>query len=129
LRGVQPLGHLDRQREHCLAVHGLAADAVFQRLAIQKLHCDKRLLVALADLINRADVGMIQGRSRPRFPTKSFQRLRVISHIIGKELQSDEASKMGVLGLVNHTHPAPAEFFDDAVVRNRLPDHGLDART
>ncbi len=28
-----------------------------------------------------------------------------------------------VLGLVNHTHPAAAQLFDDAVMRDSLVDH------
>jgi hypothetical protein len=46
-----------------------------------------------------------------------------LGYIFGQKLQGDEATKLGVLSLVNDTHPAPAKFFDDAVVRNGLPDH------
>jgi hypothetical protein len=34
-----------------------------------------------------------------------------------QELQRDEAMQPGVLGLVDHTHPATAQLCDDAVVR------------
>ena len=34
-----------------------------------------------------------------------------------------KATKPSVLGLADHTHPAYAEFFDDAVVRDLLVDH------
>ena len=34
--------------------------------------------------------------------------------------------KIGVLGFVNHTHPAPAEFLEDAVVRDGLANHGAE---
>ena len=47
----------------------------------------------------------------------------VLGYIFAQKLQGDEATKLGVLSLVNDTHPAPAKFFDDAVVRNGLPDH------
>jgi hypothetical protein len=43
--------------------------------------------------------------------------------IIGQELQGDEALKLGILGLVDHSHPAATEFLDDAVVRDGLADH------
>ena len=38
-------------------------------------------------------------------------------------IESDEASKIDVLGFVDHTHTAAAEFLDDAVVRDDLPHH------
>ena len=66
---------------------------------------------------------MVQSRRRTRFASEAFQGLRVLRHVIGEELQSHEAAEFGVLGLVDHTHAAPAELLDDAVVRNGLADH------
>src|SRR6202035_2919076 len=40
-----------------------------------------------------------------------------------KELQSDKASQGSVFRLVDDTHTSAAQFFDDAVVRDGLPDH------
>ena len=110
----------DRIRFH---LHRPARDPVLQRQAIQKLHGDERLAVVLADLVNRADVGMVQRRGRLRFAPEALQRLRVLGHIIGQELQSDKAAELCVLGLVDHAHPAATELLDDAVVRDGLADH------
>jgi len=41
----------------------------------------------------------------------------------GQELESDEATKLGVLSPVDHTHPAATELLDDAVVRDGLVNH------
>ena len=46
----------------------------------------------------------------------------VPGHVIGQELQGDEAVKPGVLGLVDHTHAPAAELLDNAVVRDGLAD-------
>ena len=67
-----------------------------------------------------ADVGMIQRRSGLRFALKTSQCLLVLGHRIGQEFQRDEPVQPGVLGLIDHTHPAAAEFFDDAVMRINL---------
>src|SRR5262249_31149012 len=40
-----------------------------------------------------------------------------------QKLQSHKAAKFDVLGLVDHTHPAPAELVDDAVVGDGLTNH------
>ena len=75
-----------------------------------------------ADFVDGADVGMVQRGGGPRLAAKAFQGLRVLGHIVGQELQGDEAAEFSVLGLVDHTHPAAAELLDDAVVRDGLAD-------
>ena len=57
-----------------------------------------------------------------RFAAETFERLRIAGHIVGQELERDEAVQAGVLRLVNHTHAATTKFFDDSVVRNGLAD-------
>jgi hypothetical protein len=49
--------------------------------------------------------------------------LRVSGNIVGQELQRNETTQLGVLSLVNDTHPPTAELFNDAVARNGLADH------
>ena len=66
---------------------------------------------------------MIQRRRGARLAPKAFERLRIAGHVVGQELQSHEAAKLGVLGLVDDAHTAAAELLDDAVVGNGLADH------
>jgi hypothetical protein len=56
--------------------------------------------------------------------SETFERLWVARKIGGQEFQGDEAAQFGVLGLVNHTHPAAAQLFDDAVVENGAAVNG-----
>jgi hypothetical protein len=48
--------------------------------------------------------------------------LAIVNHIVGKEFESDKAVKVRIFGLIDHTHSAPAKFFEDAVVRDCLAD-------
>jgi hypothetical protein len=82
------------------------------------------MAVLLADLIYRADIGMVEGRSRLSLTLKPGQRLRVPGHLIRQELQGNKTMESSVLGLVDHTHPATAQLLNDAVVRDGLADHG-----
>ena len=66
---------------------------------------------------------MIQGGSGPRFPAKPFQHRRVLGDQLGQKFKRHHPAQLGVLGLVNHTHPAAAEFLDDAVVRDGMANH------
>ena len=77
----------------------------------------------LADFVDGADVGVVQGGSSAGFPAEALQRLRVLSYVLGQKLQCDKAAKLGVLSLIDHTHAAATEFLDDTVVRNGLVDH------
>jgi hypothetical protein len=98
-------------------------NAVPQCHAVQKLHGDERTTIMLADLVDCADIRMVQGRSCTGFAAETLQCLRILRHIFGEKLQRDEAPKLGVLSLVDHAHAAAAEFLDNAVVRDGLADH------
>jgi len=49
--------------------------------------------------------------------------LCVVGKFDGKELQCDVATKLEVLGLVNHPHPTATKQFEDAVMGDSLADH------
>jgi hypothetical protein len=74
------------------------------------------------DVVDRADVGVIQCGCGLGCALKAGQCLRVPGDIIGQELQGHKTMEPGILGLVNHTHPATTQFLDDAVVRDGLAD-------
>ena len=96
---------------------------MLQRRAVQKLHGDERLAVLLANVINRADVGVVQCGCSLRLALKTGERLRVTGHFLRQELERDEAMQPRVLSFIDHTHAATTELLDDAVVRDGLADH------
>src|SRR2546428_7329780 len=97
---------------------------VLKGLPLQELHDDKVLSLVLADLVDRANIGMIQGGSCPRFTLKSLQRLMIGRELIGQELESNVAAQAQVFGLVDHTHAAATQLLQDTVVGNGLANHG-----
>jgi hypothetical protein len=100
-----------------------------QRLAFQVLHREKRLVsLILADVVNRADVRMIDRGGRPGFAPESVQRTRVGSNVVGQKFQRYKPAKTRVLGTVNHTHASATDFLDDAVMRYGLAGHALGSR-
>jgi len=101
-----------------------ARNLVLQRQSIQILHDDEVLAVAVVNLEDHADVGMVQGRRPLRLALEASESLCVFGNIVRQELQSHKAVEFDVLCLVDNTHPAAAEFIDNAVVRDRLADHG-----
>src|SRR5215471_2764494 len=125
VRGVQPVCYVNRHIEQRFWFHRAASDGVFQRLTFEKFHCDERSAVLFANVVDRADIGMVQCGSGFGFAAKPFERLRIVSQRIGKKLKGNETVEPCVLGLVDHTHPAAAEFFEDAVMRDGLADERL----
>ena len=68
-------------------------------------------------------LGWFRAEAALRFAAEALQSLGVLGDFFGQELQSDKTIEPGVLGLVDHTHPAAAELLDDAVVRDGLAEH------
>ena len=48
----------------------------------------------------------------------------VLGDIVEEKFQCDKMAQLGVLSLINHPHAATAEFFNDAIVRDSLAEHG-----
>src|SRR5271157_5353339 len=96
---------------------------MLQRHAVQKLHGQKGLAVLLANVVNCADIRVIQRRCGLSFTLKTGECLRVTADLRWQELQGDEAAKAHVLSFVNHSHAAAAEFLDNTVMRDDLVDH------
>src|SRR5256885_5533526 len=92
-------------------------------MSFQQLHRDESSVLTLVDFINRADVGMVESGCRTSLATETFQGLGILSYFFRQELQSHESAKARVLGLIDNTHAAAAEFLNDAVVRDGLADH------
>jgi hypothetical protein len=96
---------------------------VLQRLPVQKFHGDERLPVLLANVVNRANIRVVQCGRGLRFALKAHECLLVTGNLLRQELEGDKAMQPRVFSLVNHTHAAAAQLLNDAVVRDRPADH------
>src|SRR5262249_14194439 len=73
-------------------------------------------------------MGMIQSRSGLCFAPESRQSLRITCDLVGEEFEGDKAVQADVFGFVHDSHPAAAEFLENAVMRNGLADERLGLR-
>jgi len=78
----------------------------------------------LADFVNRADVGMIQGRGGTGFAPEAFEGLTVIGHVVGQEFQCNVAAEVFVLGFIYNTHPTATELFQNPIMGNLSAGEG-----
>src|SRR5215470_16038798 len=112
---VQRVRNLDPERENQVDLYRTPRDKVLQRAPIQKLHGDECLPILLANVVDGADVRMVQSRRRFRFTPEALQSLRVPGNTLREKLEGHETVESTVLGFVHHTHAATAKFFEDAV--------------
>ena len=77
VRSIERVGDFDGESEEVFDVNGAAVDAVLERLAIEKFHGDEGLAILLADVVNRANVGMVQRGCGLRFTLESRESLRI----------------------------------------------------
>jgi hypothetical protein len=106
--GIQRIGDVNGDRKKLLRFHWTPCDVVLQRHAIEEFHGDEGAALLFAYVIDRADIGVVERGGGPRFASEALQRLRIVGHGIGQELEGDEPAEPGVFGLVDHTHPAAA---------------------
>src|SRR5438270_516005 len=98
------------------------------RLAVKKLHSDESLRFAgcltfngqLPNVIDGADVWMIQSGCGLRLTAKTLERGSVFRHFEKEKFQGYGTIEPRVQSLVNHAHAAASEPLQDLVVRGAL---------
>ena len=103
----QRLGHL-ADEVHQLGQGGTPGGERPQRLALDQLHDEEGLALVLVDVVDRADVGMVQGGGGAGLAAEPLQPLRDPGILRGQELEGDAPAQAGVLGLVDDPHAAAA---------------------
>jgi hypothetical protein len=122
--GIERVGDLNAQIEYSFDLQRFAIDAMPERLPLQQFHGDEGSPIGLVNLVDRADVRVVQGGRSLGLPLETAESLCVVGEFVGKELQRYVATELEVFGLIHHTHAPAANLAEDAVMGNRLP-HGL----
>ena len=123
VRRIERVGDLNAKVEEGVGFQGPARHAVLEGLAVEQFHDDEALALMLANLVNGADVGMVERGRGAGFAAETLDRLRVLGNLVGQKLQGDKAAQGDVLGLIDDPHAAAAQLLEDAVVRDGLADH------
>ena len=122
--GIERVGDLRAEIEQRLEFHRLAVDPLLQRLAFQQLHGDEVASAVLPDLVDSADIRVVQSGGGARFALKTVEREGIFFRLRRQELERYVAAQVDVLGFVDNAHPSAAQLREDAVVRDGLADHG-----
>ena len=119
VRDVERVGDLGGEIEHLAQIERPARNRLLQGAAVEPLHHDELLALVLGDLVNRADVGVIEARCGPRLVQESPAGGFVGRSPGRQELQHDRATEDEVLGEIHDGRRALAELLDHLVVRER----------
>ncbi len=128
VRGIECVRYFHAQLQQQIHGQRLSGNAVLERLAFEMLHDDEVSPVLLANLVNGADVRMIQRGSSPGLALKSLEGVRIACEFFGQKLQGHVAAEARILSLVDHTHASAAELFDDFVMGDDLAGQTLGIR-
>ena len=77
MRGFERVGDLNANFEHLRAFQRISRDNRSERRPVKELHHDEWLSLVFADVVNRADVRVIERRGGARFATESLERVGV----------------------------------------------------
>src|SRR6476660_1126508 len=99
MRGIESVSDLDTQIEHRLGLQLLAIYYVAEGLTLQQFHRDEGSPIGLVNLVDRADVRVVQRGRSLGFPLETAKSLCVVGEFVGKELQRDVATELEVFRL------------------------------
>ena len=125
VRRLESSCRLDGDIERVLQLEWPGLDLLLQRLAFEESHGNEGLAFDFTDLVDVADVGVIEGSRRFRFSPEPRLYFLVTEQVSCQEFQSYRTLEVRVLGLVNDTHAALAELPGDLVVRDGSVDHAF----
>src|SRR6266850_1852403 len=98
---------------------------MFQRVSFHQFHRDEGLAVCFFNVVNRADVRMVERRGGTRFSSEPLEGLAVFRKFLRQEFQRHEAAQLSVFSLVNDTHTAATKLLHDAIVGDGYPDQAI----
>jgi hypothetical protein len=117
------IGKLQGELERQIKRHRAAANELLERLAVDEGHDKEEDSIHFVDFVDRADIGMIDGRSGAGLAHEAGAGLLVAHQVRGERFYCDGAMKLGVFSLIDDTHATFPDLFKDAVVEYRLSDH------
>ena len=123
MRLREPFRHLGEvAEEHRQRLPGVM-DLFAERHAVDVLHRDEGRALAVADLVDVRDVGMIERGGGFGLSDETLHAITIRRDVGRQDLQRHFPIELRILGQIHLAHPAGAEQRGDPVVFERAVDH------
>ncbi len=116
MRRAQTVRDLDAHRQHQLQTRRPLSNDLVQRLPRHILHHDVGFFALFADLIDGADVGVLDRRGQPRLAQHSRPHLLHRQRRPPQDLQHHGTHQLRIVGQIHDSAAARAQFPDEFVV-------------
>ena len=116
MRGFERICDLDGDLQNLKPWQRFAGDHVLEGGPLQQFHHDEGLSLELVNLVDSADVGMIETGGGAGLALKPFQCLGVADQFGRQEFQRDASSQSQILSAVDDAHAATAQLLFDPVM-------------
>jgi hypothetical protein len=107
VRHLERVRDLHAELDHPLRRERLACDSFLERPTLHQLHDDERRAILLAEVVDGANVRVVERRGGARLAHEAIERLPVVRQLHWEELHRVVAAEPGVLGLVDDALPPP----------------------
>ena len=128
MRGVERVSDGRADTNQVVEGDGASRNAIAKGLAFEKFHGDEVLTVGFIDLVDGADVGVIEGGRGAGLTKEAFDHLGIAGELQGQAFEGDPAPEAGVFRAVDNAHASSTERIDELIVRNCRTDHRLPER-
>jgi hypothetical protein len=125
VRCIQGAGDLSREVEDPVRRQGSVFDEAADGQTLETFHCDERVTVVFAELVNRTDVRVLKRRGQARLALEPGEPVLRASHVGPEKLDGDFPSQTQVFGAINDSHTTFPERIEETVMRDHTGDHGL----
>ena len=115
MRGVEGGGDLDGALDRLVGRQRALRNSIRERLALEARHDEEVGALVLADVVERADVGVIEGADRLGLALEALAPIGVRRRFVREDLDGDGAIEPAVLRAIDLAHAAGAEGRDDFV--------------
>ena len=112
---IQSIRNLNRVLQHLLQGQRAFEQARGERLALEIFHDEEIGAVLPSDVVQRADVRMIQAGDGASLALKPLSPIRLVSHMLRQHFDGDDSIQSGISSRVNLAHPARANRGKDFV--------------
>jgi hypothetical protein len=106
MRTVERVGDLNADTERFVQFQRSLLQPPFERFTLEVLQDQERGALVLADVVQRADVWVIELRNRPGFAIEALAEPGIGRHRGRQHLYCDDAIEPGVAGFVDLAHAA-----------------------